>query len=424
MKTGASHAKVGIGHGCVLLLCLTGFFTACSHTGKMQSASWDPKVAADYLDQRETTWMEWPSAARDHGTFCVSCHTAVPYALSRPVLRKVLAEDGLSVGERKLLDNVTKRVRLWNEIGPFYGAQGYDGDKTAESRGTEAVLNALILASYDAQAGRLSDTTREALSNMWALQETKGNKQGAWSWLEFGMEPWEAKDSQYYGAALAAIAVGTAPENYRSTPDIQDKVHMLREYLDRGYATQSTINRVVLLWASTKLPGLVDPERQKSIIKQIWNDQQSDGGWKLPPLAWPNDWSLRSLVRTRIRADGTIQESQSDGYATGLITFVLEQAGIATEDPRLKQGLSWLARHQNQADGSWPSLSLSQRRNPSSNVGHFMSDAATAYAVLALGENSSHAVVTSSSLVPTGTRKTTAREVPSSSYPAGSAAIR
>jgi squalene-hopene/tetraprenyl-beta-curcumene cyclase len=366
--------------------------------------------------------MEWPSAARDHETFCVSCHTAVPYALSRPVLRKVLAEEALSVGERKLLDNVRKRVRLWNEVGPFYGDQGYDGDKTAESRGTEAVLNALILATYDAQAGHLSDTTRAAFTNMWALQQTKGDKKGAWFWLEFGMEPWEAKDSQYYGAALAAIAVGTAPENYRSSPDIQDQLRTLREYLDRGYATQSTINRVVLLWAATKLPGLVDPERQNSILKEVWDGQQSDGGWRLSTLAWPDDWSLRSFVRTRLRADGTLQQARSDGYATGLITFVLEQAGIATEDPRLQRGLSWLARNQNKAEGSWPSLSLSQRRNPSSNVGHFMSDAATAYAVLALGENSSHTVVTSSSLVPMGTRKTAGQAVPSSSYLASSAA--
>jgi squalene-hopene/tetraprenyl-beta-curcumene cyclase len=422
VKTATIPVKVCIWRGCVLACFAAAVLTGCSHSPKTQAASWDPKVAAVYLDQRETTWMEWPPAARDHETFCISCHTAVPYALSRPVLRKVLAEEAPSVGERKLLDNVTKRVRLWNEVGPFYGDQGYDRDKPAQSRGTEAVLNALILASYDAQAGHLSDTTRAAFTNMWALEETKGDKRGAWPWLEFGMEPWEAKDSQYYGAALAAIAVGTAPENYRSTPDIQDKLRTLGGYLDRGYATQSTINRVVLLWASTKLPGLVDPERQKSIIQEVWDGQQSDGGWKLSALAWPNDWSLRSFVRTRLRADGTVQQDRSDGYATGLITFVLEQAGIAGEDPRLQRGLSWLARNQNKQEGSWPSLSLSQRRNPSSQVGHFMSDAATAYAVLALGEDSSHAVVTSSRLVPTGTRKMAGQAVPSSSNPTGSAA--
>jgi squalene-hopene/tetraprenyl-beta-curcumene cyclase len=372
----------------LLAVCLAAaIMSACSRTATIQAKgpdSWDPKAAASYLDQREVTWMEWQGAARDHGTFCVSCHTAVPYALSRPVLRKALSEEGLSVNEQKLMDNVTKRVRLWNDVAPFYTGTEYDGSKPSESRGTEAVLNALILANYDAQNGHLSDTTRAAFHNMWALQLTKGSGKGAWSWLQFNMEPFEAKDSQYYGAALAAIAMGSAPDNYRSTAEIQDKLGLLREYLNREYATQSMTNRVVLLWASTKLPGLLDPERQKSIIKELLDDQQSDGGWKLSPLAFPNDWSAHSLVRTRWRSDWTRQDARSDGYATGLITYVLQEAGISSEDPRVRRGLSWLARNQNKADGFWPSFSLTKHRNPDSNVGHFMDDAATGYAVLAL----------------------------------------
>jgi hypothetical protein len=52
--------------------------------------TWNPKAAAAYLDRRQAWWMEWPRAQRDHGTFCVSCHTAVPYALSRSALRSAL----------------------------------------------------------------------------------------------------------------------------------------------------------------------------------------------------------------------------------------------------------------------------------------------------------------------------------------------
>src|SRR5580693_371446 len=65
--------------------------------------SWDRKAAAAYLDQRAGWWMGWQRAARDHETFCVSCHTAVPYAMSRPSLRKSLGEEGPSANERKLL---------------------------------------------------------------------------------------------------------------------------------------------------------------------------------------------------------------------------------------------------------------------------------------------------------------------------------
>lgn len=70
---------------------------------------------------------------------------------------------------------------------------------------------------------------------MWTLQEKTGDKHGAWWWLQFGLRPWEAKDSECYGAALAALAVGIAPENCRSSPEIQNDLRLLREYLDRCY---------------------------------------------------------------------------------------------------------------------------------------------------------------------------------------------
>ena len=371
------------------LVLAAGSVVACSRTKQSQAvpSQWDPKAAAAYLDQREATWMQWPGAARDHNTSCVSCHTALPYILSRPVLRNALGENAPSAGERQLLDNVTKRVKLWSQTDPYYSDKEYRGNKAAESRGTESVLNALILASDDARNGRLSDVTLAAFANMWALQQTDGSGRGAWSWLQFGMEPWEANDSQYYGAALAAIAVGTAPGNYRSAPEIQQQLTSLRDYLNREFDKQSTINHAVLLWAAAKLPGLVAPERQQFIIQEISDAQQSDGGWELPPLAWPKDRSLHSLIHKWVRSDGTAQNRKSDGVATGLMTFVLRQAGVPAEDSRLKRGRAWLAANQNKADGSWLSVSLSQRRNRSSHVGHFMSDAATAYAVLALSGN-------------------------------------
>jgi squalene-hopene/tetraprenyl-beta-curcumene cyclase len=339
--------------------------------------SWNQKAAAVYLDQRESWWMEWPRAARDHGTFCVSCHTAVPYALSRPALRRVLAEETPSGNERRLLDNVTKRVRLWKEVAPFYSDTDRGEHKTVESRGTESVLNALILASNDAQTVQLGKDTRMAFDNMWAEQQTTGNKKGAWLWLRFGNEPWEADDSDYYGAALAAVAVGIAPENYRASPEIQNNLKMLREYVNRNCAAQPTINRVVLLWASAKLAGLLEPEQQRAIIKEVLGKQQADGGW-----------SLSSLVAGWKRSDGTPQEVKSDGYATGLITFALQQVGIPRESAQQKQGLAWLADNQSKTEGSWLAYSLNkdEKHHLTPSTARFMSDAATAYAVLALTE--------------------------------------
>jgi squalene-hopene/tetraprenyl-beta-curcumene cyclase len=253
-------------------------------------------------------------------------------------------------------------------------------------------LNALILASNDASNAvggdanarsrnvHLSEDTRVAFENMWAEQQTAGAQKGAWLWLRFKNEPWEADDSDYYGAALAAIAVGTAPENYRAKPEIQNNLKILREYLNREYAAQTLSNRAVLLWASTKLPGLLEAERQKALISELLSKQRADGGWSLTSMA--GDWK---------RHDGTPQEAQSDGYATGLITFALQQAGISQENTQLKEGLAWLTTNQNRTEGFWLAYSLNnnEEHHISPDTARFMKDAATAYAVLALSESKS-----------------------------------
>src|ERR1700756_1553254 len=100
----------------VIGVCFLGtVLTAWSQDGKVIPWSWDPRAAASYLDSRQNWWTTWPNAARDHDTFCVSCHTVVPYALARPALRAALGERDLSAAERGVLANVTKRVRLWKE---------------------------------------------------------------------------------------------------------------------------------------------------------------------------------------------------------------------------------------------------------------------------------------------------------------------
>ena len=215
--------------------------------------SWNPRAAASYLDGRMDWWVQWPNAARDHNTACVSCHTAVPYALARPALRVSLGEHDLAVPEGKLLANVVKRVWLWKEVEPFYPDQTIGLPKSSESRGSEAILNALILATRDAHEGVLTDDARQAFDNLWPLQFKAGELKGGWAWLNFHLEPWESSDSAYYGATLAAIAVGSAPGAYSSTPDIQDQLKLLLDYLQRGADKESLFNRVMALWASTKL---------------------------------------------------------------------------------------------------------------------------------------------------------------------------
>jgi squalene-hopene/tetraprenyl-beta-curcumene cyclase len=336
--------------------------------------AWNAAAAAGYLDKRQSWWMTWPPSQREQGTACVSCHTALSYALSRPSLRGTLGEDAPSPTERAMLGSISKRVSHWTEFQPFYTDAKDGPPKSAESRGTEAVLNALILANYDAERGKLSETTRAALDLAWSLQLKSGDGKGAWDWLNFHNAPWEANGSEYWGATLAAIAAGMAPGTYLSEPGIQDNLKSLREYLKGSYQAQSIFNRTVLLWASARFPGLLTAEQRTALIGLLYNLQQGDGGWSLASMG------------TWTRRDGTQVETRSDGYATGLAVFALEKAGIPSGQTQVKKGLEWLAQNQDRTEGFWRAYSLNKQRDLSTDIGRFMSDAATAYAVMALAQ--------------------------------------
>jgi hypothetical protein len=273
-----------------------------------------------------------------------------------------------AIAQHELRENVVKRVRLWKETEPYFTGQD------RESRGTEAVLNALILSSLDAAQGKLTGDARLAFDNLWATQDSTG----AWPWINFHNEPWEAGDSGFYGACLAAIAVGTA--HYQVTP----KSDLLRGYLQREYSKQPLIHQVFLLWASGKWPDLLTADQRNSITSDLLKEQRDDGGWSLSSLAW--SWrssTPKALIKLWMRSDETPLHAHSDGLATGLAAFALQQAGIPRNDPRLQRGLEWLAHNQN-PDGSWRAYSLNEHRDLTPGPGLFMTDAATAYAVLAL----------------------------------------
>ncbi len=360
------------------LACVVGMCLALAPSGVESqtrpplAAEWDQAAAADYLDGRQAWWRTWPNAARDHDTSCVSCHTALPYALARPKLRGALGETGPTVPEADLLADVGKRVALWNEVDPYYPDQTVGLPKTSESRGTEAILNALILASRDAHEGHLTSETRQAFENLWKLQFTRGEGAGAWAWLYFGLAPWESDGAAYFGAALAAVAVGVAPNQYATSTEIQDRVALLRTYLQQDWESRSPLDRVMLLWASSELPDLLTRDQQQSIIGDVMRLQNSDGGWSLTSLGV---WE---------RQDGLPPDPRSDGYATGLIAFVLQKGGVSPTHENLSEALAWLVQNQDPTSGRWPSSSLNKERDPTSDRGLLMADAATAFAVLAL----------------------------------------
>ncbi|HEY1805467.1 MAG TPA: hypothetical protein VGG45_13415 [Terracidiphilus sp.] len=337
--------------------------------------NWNPRAAAEYLDVREAWWERWPAAQLDHGTFCISCHTALTYALARPALRKQLGQTELTPGEKDLLNNVEKRVSNWPAMKPYYT----DPEDAIPSHNTEAVLNAFILANYSQGQPSLGPITRRAFKNAWALQETEGENAGGWKWQNFHEAPWESTESAYQGAAMMALAAGMRPDLYASDPEAQEHVEQLRGYLLRKYAVQPPINQLYVLWASSQMPGLLSEVQRSDLIERIANLQRSDGGWSLSSLDKQVAFKRRVLSFVK-RASGA---DVSDGCATGLTILALEAAGMDSQDPILKRGRDWLEANQ-RPEGSWWASSLNGFRDQSSGMGHFMSDAATGYAVLAL----------------------------------------
>jgi hypothetical protein len=320
-----------------------------------------------YLDDREVWWQGWAPAQKDHDTKCISCHTVVPYAMVRPALRRDLGESEIAAPERVMLDSVEKRVSHWDEMVPFYSDAKNGPGKTAEAHATEAVMNAVVLASYDGGQGHLRPITRMAFENAWALEE----QTGGWKWQDFHLGPWESSESAYQGAALLVVEALNAPDGFAHEPAVRAHLDRVKQYLRRQYAAQPMMNKIYILWASAKEPCLLTRTERKALLAALRAQQQADGGWRIMALD------------ERVRADHSPEPMDSDGYATGLAVLAMEESGTSRRDPTLVRGVAWLESHQ-QKDGTWDAVSMNKKRDPQSAAGPFMKDAATAYAALAL----------------------------------------
>jgi len=350
---------------------------------------WDAAGAAKYLDARMDVW--WANAkilkTGDAEQRCISCHTAVPYVLARPRLGRMLGETTPTAHETRILETARARTRSIANMQPYY--DNTDAKKI-ESRGVEAVINALVLTSHDveAKAAQPSDDTRTAMARLWEVQR----EDGSFDWLNFGLEPYEAPDAVFHGAAVAAMSAGSAPGAAASATDAgragRDR---LVRYLNANVASQRLFNRAWALVAASRLTGVLTPADRAAIVRDLEAAQRPDGGWSMNDLgAW--HWDKKEAPFAGPGKTDTALLSAADGYATGLAVFALKES--RSNSAAIAKGQQWLRAHQSPVSDDpawapWRAHSLNFDREHGGPKGEpwrrmFMSDLATAFAVLAL----------------------------------------
>ena len=326
---------------------------------------WSPRLAAQYMDSRQKEWFVWPRALSS-GSPCVSCHTGMTYLLARPVLRRALGEDQPTSYETGLLDALRAKVAKKD-------AKELAKATVAAGVAVEGVFSALFLAMRDAPGGALSAEGERAFEQLWSTQLRDGKNQGAWPWFSLKQDPWEVPQSAFFGASLAALAVGTAPPVYRERPEVQERVSALTRYLQGEQESQPLHNRLALVWASSKLPAALPEPVRQSIIRQVLDKQQPDGGW-----------TIESLGPWKPHPEAPVSDGSSN-YATAMVAFMLQRSGVERSHPGLVKAFTWLRSRQDPEGGYWAAESMNRRYEDPMPL-RFMRDAATAFASLALLE--------------------------------------
>ncbi|MGC4055486.1 MAG: hypothetical protein QM757_42210 [Paludibaculum sp.] len=340
---------------------------ACSLAG-----DWNPRLAAEYLDARQTEWFAW-GPVKSMGGPCLSCHTGLTYLLARPPLRKALGEGRPVAHETGLLNALRARVDK-NEAREY--APGITKEPMAsQAIGVEAIFAALLLARAEEGTASMSPATKQAFDRLWRVQQKSGPLQGAWPWYVFNSDPYETPDSPFFGATLAALAVSSAPAAYREEEQVKTGMASLKAYFQASSSGQPLHNRLMLLWAARQLPGLVPKKEMQSIVDEALKKQSDDGSWSAEALGpWKEHPEAKPVTG-------------ANSYATALAAFTLQAGGVPASDRRLAAALTWLRGHQDSKAGYWDSISMNKQYPAGAMPALFMRDAATSFAVMALTYN-------------------------------------
>ncbi len=284
--------------------------------------------------------LNWQSQPRQQ---CSQCHANMLHLVARPALAGLVPEppDVRQLFEQHIV------ARRWEKDGLLYNL--------------EAVAVAVPLAFHDRQTtGKLHPLTRQALDRMVAVQ----GKDGTWEDTVGGKYGFFRR---YEQTLFAAVGIAAAPDGYSETESGRQALERIRQFAQAN-PPKHAYAKGMLLWASALVEGIATAAQRKAAADQLLSLQRSDGGWALRRMLSDDP----NQPAGRFAAD-----LPSDGYGTGFTVFVLRQAGLPADDPRLRRGVAWLKGNQ-RASGRWFHPTLSNRPN---NV---LSNTATAWAVLAL----------------------------------------
>jgi len=305
--------------------------------------------ALEHLEQGTKAW----SGART----CIACHTNGTYMQIRPSLTPHFGPPAPAQREFHVA-----------QLATFEKMDRASLQKS--TRPGQVIYLAAGLAEWDAHVtGSLSPQTDTALGLMLDLQL----ESGTWGSLDC-WPPFES--DAYHEATVAAMAVGTAP-GWLATidDDARRSVGRLETYL-RETPPPHDYGRVLLLWASTRLPDLLPSGQRAELVDMIWRHQRADGGWSIRTFASPEAWGGGNRA-AKLRDEPEFTDPPSDGHQTGLAVLVLHSAGVEATDPRLQRGIAWLKANQRDS-GRWWTRSLN------TESWHFITYSGTAYALAAL----------------------------------------
>lgn len=296
-----------------------------------------------FLEQVSKDWRD------EHG--CVTCHTNGWALAAQPVIAPESEE--VAAGREFAQGYLTSFIKGEAEPGGQYGS--VEG----------LVATTAFLALSDARTGSgVHEATRLGLDHAWDLLD----ESGTWEdWLQCNWPPFES-DAEY-GPTLMLVALGELQSAAKITATDLAGAQRLIDYLNAN-APVSLHAKLMRLWAARHWSEAVPSASRRAWRDEVLAARGEDGGWSMASLAGPA-WR---------RDGGEAQTSTSESYPTALCLYVLLQTGTSRSDEVLDEGLAWLRKHQRDA-GDW------YTRSPRRDGKHYISRAATAFALMALADD-------------------------------------